>query len=848
MKKIIALLFATLVLTGCSTNKPPKAAPVALGSNYQIVLPDRYDNPGTEKYLLQAATRLQSAIQETCGYKLPICRESTVKPEKPGIFIGNTAKLREYDFKPETFSDFNCVIATRGADIFLAGNDRHSSGNSQKAEHYARYVLGSVKAMVVFMEDYLGTRFLLPGEIGTATSSGFKTMDGELIREIKPMLNYATGRHQELIYDYANNNFGRGYYHTYGGHSYYHAVPKDKYAQSNPEYFTLSGGQRDSAGNHLCISNPQVQELIYQNVLERLDAGAETAELAQTDGYRACECDNCHKYGNTSDQAEKLWILHRGMAERLLKDRPGKKVMIISYSPTFNPPATFNSFPDNVVIELCAYSPAAFAAWQKIKVPGGFTTYIYNWGIYPMPGMTPKRTPDFCAAQIRLFAANNVKGIYRCGFGENMGLEGPSYYVYGKMLDNPKQSTSVLLKEFYQGAFAEAAGPMTEFYHTLYGRLKVYSALETAAISDANPVDRRNLPPNPRILLAYIYSPDVLDMMASNLARAEKLAVQPKVKKRLELVRKEFDYTRNLAAIAHLYNGYRTNPTQANFDQLATLIDARNAMIDSNYNAKGQMKPIPGWPEIQFLGNSTREVLKSNGRLSATLGAPYTWNTALLRQNNILPGTGKKTLSIVKVNGMISPDNFESGAWSKAQWHQLNGIQLGSIKEQTRFKVIYDAQYIYFGLETDLPATQQFSTAGRDGKCWGQDCLELVIDPFGSREKYFHFIINPIENSSYDSAFGLIDDPLNPLYGQSDRSWNGTWQYFNKRTGDKWLAMFKIPFADFGIATPEKGTNWTLNVGRESFRAKAPELSLWSPNFETMSFHDRESFGEAIFE
>ncbi len=830
MKKIIALLFTAAIFAGYASS-------VTLNANYQIVLPDRYDNPGTEKYLMDAAAKLQSVIRESCGWQLPICRESATKPEQPGIFIGNTAKIREHDFKPETFSDFNCVIVTRDANIFLAGNDRHC-GNSQKVGHYNRYILGSVKAMVVFMEDYLGTRFLLPGEVGTAVSSGFKNMNVQLTREIKPMLNYATGRHQELIYDYANNNFGRGYYHTYGGHSYYDAVPKAKYAKNHPEYFILAGGERDSAANHLCISNPQVQELIYQNVLERLDAGAETAELAQTDGYRACQCDDCRKFGNTSDPGEKLWILHRGMAERLLKDRPGKKVMIIAYGPTVNPPKAFNSFPDNVVIELCGYTPEAFAAWQKVKVAGGFTTYIYNWGHYLMPGMAPKRTPEYCAAQIRLFAANNVKGIYRCGFGENMGLEGPSYYVYGKMLDNPELNTAALLKEFYQGAFAEAAGPMTEFYRTLYERLRVFSTLQTAAAS----------PPNPRILLAYIYSPDVLDMLENNLARAEKLAAQPKIKKRLELVRMEFDYTKNLAAIVHLYNGYRTNPTQANFDQLAIAIDARNAMIESYYNAKGQMEPLPGWPEIQLFSNPAKDKLKLNGSNSAILGAPYTWNTTVLRQSNILPGTGKKTLSIIKASGEISTDNFESGAWSKAEWHPLNGIQMGSIKEQTRFKVIYDAQHIYFGLETELPASQQFNAAGRDGKCWGQDCLELVIDPFGSREKYFHLIINPVEKSNYDSAFGLIDDPLNPLYNQADRSWNGTWQYFNKRIGDKWFAMFKIPFADFGVTTPEKGTNWTLNVGRESFRTKHPELSLWSPNFETMSFHDRESFGEAIFE
>ena len=63
-------------------------------------------------------------------------------------------------------------------------------------------------------------------------------------------------------------------------------------------------------------------------------------------------------------------------------------------------------------------------------------SYIYNWGDYVRCGMTPKRTPKFCADQAREFLKYGVKGLYRCGFGENFGMEGPSYYVYGNKICN----------------------------------------------------------------------------------------------------------------------------------------------------------------------------------------------------------------------------------------------------------------------------------------------------------------------------------------------------------------------------------------------------------------------------
>ena len=97
-------------------------------------------------------------------------------------------------------------------------------------------------------------------------------------------------------------------------------------------------------------------------------------EIAQTDGYVACECKKCADLYGVSDRGEKLWILHRSIAERLNKEMPGKKVLIISYGPTANPPKTFNAFPENTMIEICYYDDARLEAWKKIKVPQGFTT------------------------------------------------------------------------------------------------------------------------------------------------------------------------------------------------------------------------------------------------------------------------------------------------------------------------------------------------------------------------------------------------------------------------------------------------------------------------------------------
>lgn len=265
--------------------------------------------------------------------------------------------------------------------------------------------------------------------------------------------------------------------------------------------------------------------MIYREMLKWLDKGYSAVELAQTDGYKPCECQNCKKYGNVKDAGEKLWILHRKLAKKLKKDRPGKKVIIISYGPTVFPPETFKDFPDNVIIELCSYSPENFQRWSKYKVPGGFMTYVYNWGYYQSAGLTPKRTPAFSCEQTKLFFRNKVQGVYLCGFGELFGLEGPAYYAYGRSFDMPEDSKPLLLTDEYcRAGFGKAYVPMKKFYDVLFKRLELYS--EASSYSDSKIALTRS----PRVILAYNYSPDVLQTMETNLQRAEKLAESSKVK------------------------------------------------------------------------------------------------------------------------------------------------------------------------------------------------------------------------------------------------------------------------------------------------------------------------------
>ena len=112
-----------------------------------------------------------------------------------------------------------------------------------------------------------------------------------------------------------------------------------------------------------------MQELIYRDMLRSLDAGYPEYLSLQADGFQPCQCDPCRKLFDTADWGEKLWLLNLGWARRLLQDRPGKFLVVTSYTVTDKPPSSFREFPPNLRICLRG-TPDAFNHWAD-HVPGG---------------------------------------------------------------------------------------------------------------------------------------------------------------------------------------------------------------------------------------------------------------------------------------------------------------------------------------------------------------------------------------------------------------------------------------------------------------------------------------------
>lgn len=403
---IVLVVLAGGAILGClsaqgAETARPEIRLVADGrSEYVIGMPD---GPDVRDRVSQAAKILQQRLEEATGARLPILKEADVKPGAAAIWLGRTNAAQAARLPLDRIQCWTFVKRAVGRDLFLVGHDAAAGVRdtyrcnrmwycpeeelgAERCQHIE--YLGTLKAVLSFLEEQVGVRFLLPGRLHGTYVSKLKhlVVRSDLDLLWRPTIQWTSGASSsDPIYNLANNYIGNQFVWCYGGHSYYDAVPVPKYGKEHPEYYALTrggvrvatlvkkpeevtSGRTEPLGfsyNDLCIANPEVQELMLKEMEKRLDAGYAWVELGQTDGYGFCSCERCKAIH--PEFGERLWIVHRRLAEEIQRRRPGKRVMIIAYGPTQMPPKTFSSFPDNVVIEIARHTAVAFREWSKFE-------------------------------------------------------------------------------------------------------------------------------------------------------------------------------------------------------------------------------------------------------------------------------------------------------------------------------------------------------------------------------------------------------------------------------------------------------------------------------------------------
>ncbi|WP_395742168.1 DUF4838 domain-containing protein [Prosthecobacter sp.] len=844
-------------------------------SDYQIVIPDKAETPVLADCLAQTARLLQVAFQAN-GAEVRVVSESERDAAKPALLLGNTRFAQEHGFKAAELRDWSYVHRVIGKDVIIAGRDEPSRTPNDRTRRPSFDRVGTAKAAVDFARQFMGVRFLYPDLPGYTQVSGAAKIDllnspaleflpqksitvpDTLNTTHTPLLRVNTSHPAGAsFYDLAHNRFPR-VDELFGSHTWQRAVPAENFA-THPEYFALINGARlkPEGGNaQYCLSNPEVQDLIYRDLTQWLDKGYSSVDLGQPDGFRECQCEKCAAlYGTGKDWSEKIWIFNRQMAERVEKSHPGRQITMMSYILTAPPPKTFTKFPANTCIMLTGTNEEDISPWRGIEVPRGFTGYVYNWCPNLGTRYTPMRTPGYIELQVRRLAENRIQSLYRDGPGQLFGLEGPVYYTLGRMFDDPASlHARDLLVEYCEAAFVNksTAFYMRAFYEELYQAIALYSDhigtrtdLWTFKPLPTDARGRKTVT-DPFQLIAFLYPPRMLASLEASLSQSEKLANTPKVKTRLALVRCEFDYLKHFARVVHLHQAYQMMPDSGAMNRLLDAIDARNAFLTTLF-VKGHQKE---WNHVlfPFPGHDINHLrLKHDGYQEPYASTCFNWDTKAMRT---APPPGQKKLTVARTNANLTLDSPE---WQSAAAHELTLLPpLHTLPRKTTVRLLHDGVALHIRAEAETgDETKPFPAYNRDRLLTNQEAFDVYLAPQPAQPLYYRLTQGANAASRYDALNGRITDVMDPRHGKDDPTWNGDWTSTTRvdAAARRWYAHLVIPYGVLGVEAPAKGTAWRANFGRNhALPREQVDRALWSSTLGSLNMDDPAVMGEIVFE
>ena len=154
----------------------------------------------------------------------------------------------------------------------------------------------------------------------------------------------------------------------------------------------------------------------------------------------------------------------------------------------------------------------------------------------------------------------------------------------------------------------------------------------------------------------------------------------------------------------------------------------------------------------------------------------------------------------MNVDGLL-----EEAAWSQSgvtgDFQGLYGQT--EVKCQTRIRVLYSDEYLYFGIAAEIPAGTVPQSAG----VYDGDRVETVLRTTLEDTYYYLFTLSAC-NVREDCAFANADYSV-------PEDFDSRWETRAVVKDDIWYAEIKIPFAAFANdPPPAKGSVWYINFCR----------------------------------
>ena len=482
--RVLIAVAAILLAGACDVPILPSTGHmVTIGPSTHVIVLDPDASP-SERH---AAEVLRTHFEACMGAEIPVHDQGlTVEGAMIVLGCGPAARDLGVDPDPEGLGEQGYVLRTVSPHIVIAGT----------AE------AGTLYGVYRFLEEYFGVRWYAPGV--TRTPSHTQVIVFPVDRLVRPAFlwrhtSYAwPGKDADFLSRMGANNGSGGPDHPYGiqhshdgrCHSYFRFISPGEFFDEHPEYFSEIGGVRIREETQLCLTNPDVLEIVTERMLARMESSPHVRQhnFSQMDYYNYCQCSECsamnEMYGTKG--GTQFWFVNR-LAERTTEVFPDKLIGTLAYMYTEEPPVGLEIHP-NAAVWLCHMYPSCDShpvatcpldadykrraeAWSEL------TGHLYIWHYVTDFTHYYNPFPNFraMAADLRFYRDIGVEGIYLQGMGHGGGggefsLLRPYYGM--KLLWDPDQNPEALRRDFLQGYYGPAWEPIEAYIELLHDKVE----------------------------------------------------------------------------------------------------------------------------------------------------------------------------------------------------------------------------------------------------------------------------------------------------------------------------------------------------------------------------------------
>lgn len=464
---LILLPMLAVVMACLQVSKDLEIARRGRRSAFSIVLPDAPTE--SEQF---AAEELRDWTAKLVGTELPIV---TNQSPVQAVYLNRSRPSAEED--ADRFR-----IVSNGSGVFVTGGSRGIL--------YGVYELLETYGGILWLEKeftHVPTVdvFLVPQGIDRTESPAFRMRHQSCSLNWDDHLFAARLRNNRITDEAKLGYWSEPFDQRLGNcHTFQSMVPPDKYFKSHPEYFAELKGKRTSDHGQLCLTNPDVYEIVKKFLLERIRENEMSPHLcrrmtkcygiSQDDWNGYCECTNCAAIDERegSHAGCIIWFVNK-LAEEIEKDHPNAVIQTLAYMYSRFPPRNLKPR-KNVIVTLCTIEcdftkPIAknrnpenvefldrITRWHDIT-PGGLYVWDYaaNWRASP----SPEPNLFALADNIRLYRDRGVVQFYAEGLHEmpNSDFRALKGWLISKLMWNPDQPVQPLIEKFCRAYYGPAA-------------------------------------------------------------------------------------------------------------------------------------------------------------------------------------------------------------------------------------------------------------------------------------------------------------------------------------------------------------------------------------------------------